>query len=460
MSSFSVRRVLSACAVSAAAFAALAAPGTASASFKNPTCDGTAIKGQGSSLQKLAQLNIWIPGFNKGVCPGGPSLVEEYNPSGSGKGLESWGSGGAKVGNFAPSNAYVGTDQPPNATQKEEIEVQDTTATPTKSLLTIPVLQAAVAIIVHLPKGCEATSTPTPGRLALKTVTLESIFAGKTKEWKTIKDYGDKFLNKGTEKCPIIEKGKKVAITRVVRADGSGTTATFKKFLFLKTKGKLKTDPPLSKEETWNELAEENPNTVWPLETATPLVKEAKGSGIVTEVESEPTTAQGGFIGYVVLAEARVPAFTETPGTGGPGTGLFWADIENGKEKVADPATNGPEDKVANSNCEGNVYTNGKHKFPPPSSEEVWNEVNSSLVEKNYAICGFTYDLSLKHFGEFPATSEVEAQTVSEYLNYETGLTTGQAALLNNDYLPLPTSTEPKQNVQKVAKEGAEKIGE
>jgi ABC-type phosphate transport system substrate-binding protein len=406
MSSFSARRLLSACAVSAAALATLVGPGTASA-FTNPTCDGTAIKGQGSSLQKLAQNNIWRPGFNTGICPGGPSLVEEYNPSGSGAGLESWGSGGAKVGTFTAVNAYVGTDQPPNATQKEEIEVQDNTKTVTKSLLTIPVLQAAVAIIVHLPKGCEATSTPTPGRLSLKTATLESIFAGTVKEWKAIKDYGDKFLNKGSEKCPIIEKGKKVLITRVVRADGSGTTATFKKFLFLKTKGKLKTIPPLSKEETWNELAEENPNTAWPSETAAPLVKEKKGSGIITEVESEPTTAQGGFIGYVVLSEARVPAFTESPGTGGPGTGLFWLDVENGKEKVADPSDNGAKDVVSNANCENTKYTNGKKKFPPPTTEELWNEVNSSLVETNYAICGFTYDLSLKHFGEFPGTSEV-----------------------------------------------------
>jgi len=448
MNSLSARRLLTACAVSAAALVSLAVPGGASAS----TCGGTTIGGQGSSLQKLAQNTLWVPAFDGSVCPSGPSHVNEYNPSGSGAGLESWGSGGAKKGTFSALNAYVGTDQPPNAAQKEEIEVQDTTAKATKSLLTIPVLQAAVAIVIHLPKGCEATSTTTPGRLSLKNSTLEGIFEGKTKEWKTIKDFGDKFLNKGTEKCPIIEKGKKVLITRVVRADGSGTTATLKKYLFLVNKKALPTDPPLAKDETWNEIAEENPNTTWPNETADPLLKEKKGSGIVTTVESTEST-----IGYVVIAEARTPGFTESPGTGGPKTGLFWADIENGKGTVADPASNGPEDKAADSNCEGTKYTNGKKKFPPPTSEELWNEVNSAVKQTNYTICGFTYDLSLKHFGEFPGTSTEEAQTVSEYFGYELGA--GQSSLLGRDYLPLPISTEPKQNVLKIAQEGQAKIG-
>src|SRR5271155_3742114 len=143
MSSFSARRLVAACAVSAAAFAALAAPGAASA-FKGATCEGTTIKGQGSSLQKIVQQKVWGPNFNTTICLGGKSQVEEYNPTGSGKGLESWGSGGAKAGSFVPGNAYVGTDQPPNATQREEIEVQDNSKTVTGSVLTIPVLQEAV----------------------------------------------------------------------------------------------------------------------------------------------------------------------------------------------------------------------------------------------------------------------------------------------------------------------------
>jgi ABC-type phosphate transport system substrate-binding protein len=452
MSSFSARRLASAFAVSAAAFAALAAPGTASA-FKNPTCDGTTIGGQGSSLQKVVQTTVWGPNFNSSVCFGDNSQIATYNPSGSGKGLESWGSGGAKVGAYGPTNAYVGTDQPPNAVQREEIEVGDNTKTVTHSLLTIPVLQESIAIIVHLPKGCKATSTVAPGRLALKSTTLEAIFEGKTKEWKLIKDFGDKFENAGSETCPIIVKKAKVLIGRVVRSDGSGTTATFKKYLFLAKKPVLPTDPPLAKDETWNELAEENPNTVWPNETTDPVTKVAKGSGIVTAVEGAENS-----IGYVSLSEVRVSAFTEAPGTGGPGTTEFWTPIQNGTGTVADPSVNGPSNTPSNANCEDTKYTNGKKKFPPPTSTELWNEVNSSLKETNYTICGFTYDLSLEHFGEFPGTSEEEAQTVSEYFGYELG--GGQSAILNKDYLPLPTSSEPKQNVLKIAQEGQAKINE
>ena len=226
MSSFSARRFVTACAISAAAVAALAAPGAASA---NGPCEGTEITGQGSSLQKLAQVNVWGPAFNT-KCFGKASHVHEYNASGSGAGIKSWGASGGAA-NFEAKNAYVGTDQPPNALQKEEIEKSDTKkeVNAHSTLLSIPVLQAAVPITVHLPAGCTAENEFGTKRLDLKHATVESIFEGKIVEWKQIKDFGDKYLGAG---CSIIKPKAKVLFTRVVREDGSGTTATFKKWMY------------------------------------------------------------------------------------------------------------------------------------------------------------------------------------------------------------------------------------
>jgi ABC-type phosphate transport system substrate-binding protein len=447
----SARRLVDACIVTAAAVAALGTPGAASA-FSNGTCEGAAIEGQGSSVQDLAQQTIWGPGFDA-LCAGegGSSRVEKYHGNGPSTALESWGSGGAKAGTYGPSNAYIGFELAPNAIERQEIEDGDLSGQAHDSLLTIPVMQLALAVDVHLPTGCVATSTVAPGRLAFKNSTLEAIFAGKTKEWKLIKDFGDKFENASGKTCPILAAGAKTPITRVVRKELSGSTQKFEKYLYLESKGRLKAGDP-EREATWNELAEERPNTAWPNEIADPPIRATDTSGVVKAVE-----ATEGTIGVVALSATRVPAFTEPPGTGGPNTGLFWVPIENGKGKVADPATNGPEATAGNSNCEGTQYTNGKKKFPPASAEELWNEVNSSLKQTNYTLCGFTYDFALRYYPEFTGGAEAEEQTVSEYFQYVLG--TGQAAILNTDFQPLPGNVGPHQDVLQVAEEGQEEIG-
>ena len=219
MTGFSARRLASACVVSAASVVALVAPGAANAA-------PAPIKGQGSTLQELAQQNVFIPGFNaksaKEAAKGKPlGEVTEYHGTGSGAGLEAWGNNG----HAAEYNTwqYVGTDQPPNPTQKKAIE----TAAGGAIVLSIPTLQAATAIIVHLPAGCtSATSknSKAPDRLMINNVTLEGIFAHTITKWSEIKDDGDKLLPEGCEGS--------TPITRVVRIEGSGTTAITKKYLY------------------------------------------------------------------------------------------------------------------------------------------------------------------------------------------------------------------------------------
>ncbi len=451
MRSFAARRLLPGCILAAATVAALAAPGAASAAeFVLKPCEGVPIEGNGSSLQKLAQQTIWNPDFNTssvGCSEEGKKPTVKYISTGSGPGLESWGVElGKGKGKFGPSNAYIAGELPPTTKQKEEIEENGAKGT----LETIPVQQAAVTVSVHLPKECTATSTSAPGRLVLKNKTVEEIFEGKIQEWGKIKDGGDKFEGAGCTSKGKVEKG--LHIKRVVRLEGSGTTGTFMKYMYLSNK------KPVEGTKTWFEVGSEANNIVWPNEATDPVVKGKGNGGVAAAIAAEESS-----IGYVNLADARANgAFT--PPTGGKGKGTFWVDVENQKTPTVtytDPATNGDEAGLGDANCAGNTYTNGKKKFPPPSTLESWSEVNTSLTQVHYTICGFTYDMALTKYQPYPGTSEGEARTVFDYFSYMLNNTSpegGQEQIHNHDYLGLPVSAEESLNVLKIAQKGAGEI--
>jgi ABC-type phosphate transport system substrate-binding protein len=479
----SARRLVPVCVLSTAVVAALAAPGAANATVvRLPHCtEGTPINGEGSTLQEPAMQKVWAPAYNSAAntnpaaCPGGPAIT--YNTkgkTGSGKGMENW----YALDEFGPTaQGFVGTDNPPTATIKADIENQQE-AGGTGKVLTIPTLQAAVAIIAHLPANCTVSSEPEPGvkvgRLLLTQKKVEEIFRNKL-TWIKLRTGKDNVL--AGSKCTTAEKDS--AITRVVREDGSGTTATFKKWLELVNgKAELTVNG-----HTWLESGEEPPaNTEWPEETAN-LIRGNGSGGLIEKVEETP-----GTIGYVNLANARAgkgKGLGFVPPSGGEGTAEFWAEVEN-KETVvvggttykvyADPASNGDVAAKENANCIETEYVainpaTGKvetGKFPPASTEDAWNLVSAAVKQKNYPICGFTYDLSLTHYapfkgpytGGFGATEE-EATTAGDFLEYvlNTGTEGGQALIgTGQDYLGLPTNPNAKKNVLKIAQEGAEKI--
>jgi ABC-type phosphate transport system substrate-binding protein len=452
MQRLTTRWLTSACLLSALAAMALAAPGVASAEPGGTQCSGEDIEGKGASLQKLAQQKVWTPAFKAGANPlacSGTQGTKEirtvgYNSVGSGKFLESWGQETkTEAINFGPKNAYGGTDEPPSPAQKKEIETQAGGGT----VLTIPVMQAAVTVSVHLPANCTVTGGPAGGRLALKLITLEHIFRGVATQWKEVLN-GAKLTGTGCE-----TKGT-THITRVVREDGSGTTSLFKKFLNV-VFGK-----EIEPGQTWKTLAEKAHNTTWPNEGADPVERGNGNGGVATKIE---TTA--GSIGYVNLADARANKSFTKP-TGGSGMARFWVKIENGKGTYADPSTNEDGETAANANCLGTLYINGKKKFPPPTVTENWNEVSASKSQKNYPICGFTYDLSLTKFsavkGSLEAPTEKSVRTAFDYLNFVLagGAEGGQTQIgENKDYLGLPESEEASKNVLKIARDGVKKIG-
>ena len=451
------RRLGSACVLSVLAATALAAPTVASAA-PGEQCSGVNIEGQGASLQKLSQIETWTPAFstsaNALACSGTQGSTGKptvtYHSVGSGKGLESFGQEPkTEVVNYGPKNAYVGSDEPPNPAQKAEIESHGG-----GKLLTIPVEQAAVTVAVHLPANCTVSGGPSAGRIAMKEATVEKIFRDADTKWSQILN-GAKLAGTGCSSSTLIK--------RVVRKDGSGTTSLFKKYLNLNYSKEIAT----AENKTWKQLAESAHNTTWPNEGADPVIRGEGNGGVATEV-----AANAGSIGYINLADARKNG-KFTPPLGGANMPTFWVEVENGKITVegkkvstySEPSTNGDVEAKANSNCEETLYTNGKKKFPPPAATEAWNEVSTSKVEKNYVICGFTYDLSLTHFSG--VTGSAEAPTVGsvtsafDYLNFvlATGAGGGQTLIgESKDYLGLPTSEEASKNVLKIAREGQAQI--
>ena len=502
MTSFSLRRLVLACTVSAAAVVAVAAPTTASAaSDLGEQCSGASpIKGDGSSFQAPI-LKKWavefntienaskelIPNANPFACggtqgSGGTPKVEYLQGSsekGSGACLHQYGAESeekVKFGQFG----FCGTDEAPNPEQKKEIESHKVKGEG-RSLETVPVLQGAVAVIVHLPSGCLAESEVEQGgqkiklgRLALDDSSVEGVYAGTIKTWKQLLANQVTDGNSAKDKltCKIASEEEK-QITPVVRLDHSGTTHIFKSFLLQVNTGRFEMEAypetiggkatgcgaaKPEEEEAWDEVSEACQNQRWPKAAEVLRPTESGNPGVVKTVGTTESS-----IGYADLAVARellyfsgkctVHPHTECGGENTKGTATkvgvqevrFWAEVQDTAapeiDGYVDPATNGDVEKSANSNCSGTVYTNKSgEKFPPASTREPWNGAKAELVQKKYAICGLTYDLALRQYKYYPETTQEEATTVENFLLWALNTKAeGGGALENNtDYEKLP----------------------
>jgi ABC-type phosphate transport system substrate-binding protein len=429
MKSLSVRRIVPACVLSAAAVAAFAGAGTANAALLAP-CTGTSPQeAAGSSLQAVAQQQVWNVKFNtskaKDACSKAPNKPEvKYISTSSGKGYAAW-----DTSHLFKQDGFIGTDNTVNPTEKAALEgLADGPGTfgMGEGVLTIPVAQSAVAIIINLGPNCTANSTAAPGRLALTQKTLEGIYAGTITEWSKITEDGDQLI--GGANCPT-------TISPVVRKDASGTTHIFKRFLNWTEKAKFKFSG--SKTLDWNEASELENSTVWPEALGSPVEGE-KSSGLIAKVQETP-----GRIGYVNLPEARESGFDTA--------NEFWAELESGNKKgkvtYADPSDDKDIATLSNSNCAKTVYTNEGGSFPPPSVTKNWNEVSASQYSKTYALCGLTYDLALINYAAYETTygtTQGEATTVENYLAYVTEKKGGQKEIAGHDYLALPNAVRVK----------------
>ena len=305
----------------------------ANASVGQKCVEGANIKGEGSSLQNEAEEKFWRPQFNTSKAPtacsgeqgekGKPTVA--YKKEASAVGMAKWGFGGATRNDS--ETEFVGTDQPPNAAQITEMLSGSAT-----KLETIPVVQESVAVIAHLPAGCTATSSKSAkstNRFFLTNKQLEQVFAGEITKWTQITGAI------GATTFTVEWKGASCeeTIKRVVRGDGSGTTAIFKKYLNL-----INESPLAFGGKTWQQSAEETENTTWPNEEADPVVRGKGGTG-------EASTASGGklaetvqktpdTIGYAGIADARskhiAGSEAERSANSQEGSQIYWVKVQGG----------------------------------------------------------------------------------------------------------------------------------
>lgn len=398
----------------AAACATVVMAASAPAASATVACSN--VSGSGSSLQEIVQLDAFIPGFTSGggwktECMAEPML--RYVATSSGTGLKEWGDGGpGTLGGESPFPAYVGTDVGPegpvgtSGTQLYNM-VHAAEGSELNKVLTVPVAQSAVAVVVSLPKACvpsEPGNTPT-----VKDESLEELWLKDEKYLTEVVEGLGSYSGSGCMKeFPLLES----------RAKASGTTAGFKRFLddvnstgwgsFVSTPAKAE-----SQEE-------------WPLFSADKMHETGNETGglLAEKVYDTPNS-----IGYADLADAVAKGFTATPvlhGAAGEEYYSFFVEVQNNLNNTGEPATyvspseDAAELKTSGANCEAAAYNE------PEGKEDTWNEDWSGAKQTNwgngeaYPICTLTFDLAWHHYGYGGLKSRYESKTKVGTLEYNT----------------------------------------
>jgi ABC-type phosphate transport system substrate-binding protein len=416
--------------LASAAVAALGVgAGSASAA---PFCTGSSITGQGASLQKIAQQNVWGPGFETNICPGSGIKIT-YNSTGSGAGLKEWNHDG-KRGSINTALQWISTDDAPTAAQIGNI----TSVAGGASLLTLPVAQTAISIVANPPAECtvEEITTQDAGQ----------VFRGNINNW---------------SKLGTAEGECNAPIKRVVRKDGSGTTFQFKNYLFTISANPVICSPGNA---TWQELEPITngetgaPNTTWPEKCAeAPNLSEvikpaATGGGAVVET----VNANDGSIGYAAIPDVKAKEV--------PGTTVALRVQNNGWKKLSEATFASPIAGSNEANCGEATYVvpaNGQ-RVPGATALNVdWSGVfgaNPGIGGTNYPICTITFALAFHGYQTAGFTFK-NYKTVYDYLR-EYIVFSGQEAIANAGqyYAPLPTSGTAKKDVLGAAQYAAGKI--
>ena len=414
---------------------------------------------------------------------------QESAERGSGACLKNFGNSGVGL---VRTNKFpiCGTDEAPSRSVEVKMEETSKGEAELESIESVPVLQGAEAVIVHLPKDCTAASEPVVkgikkkyGRLSLDQATLEGIYRGTITKWSEV--VGGKANN--TLSCT--GGGESMRIHPVVRVDKSGTTHIFKEFLAqvngstfkaekfneINNGGKIEKpcgEPKEEENKTWANVGEGCENQRWP--AAAEVTRNAKNEsgnpGVVNQVNEEESS-----IGYADLAVAREMKFfsSNTEGFEGgetkPGEkhARFWAPLQNNPAGVtaeyADPSSTGDNAKLANSNCKSTVYIAKEGEtVPPPSTRSDWSQVKGAKESKTYSICGLTYMLAYRAY--FKYLSPIFALTEGESKNIATtahdfmlfaveSAAGGKEAGAKRDYEKLPA------NILKISENGIKEIG-
>lgn len=413
----------------------------ASSALAAPSCvNGSLnIQGKGASLQRVSQ-ELWtgrkVPsneilglphektsgGYAADCSAAGDDTVS-YTSTGSGPGLKAFRFTGS--GSIEHEFAYIGSDDPPTRSQIENAEGAGGGAKP----VIFPVAQTAIAIVVHLPSGCEING-------GITWTDLNKVFAGTITHWNELS------TDNGNAACSA-------AIERVVRSEGSGTTFQFKNYLSVLETGHSGEGPGCSLG-TWAALRPiENaetgaPNTTWPSCSGRSPIHAAAGGGAVAEyVKNNVDT-----IGYAALPDARGKGATTVP-------------LQNGTE-LGSPSYGTPEEGEAleegneKANCGSRVYevpAEGRKEGSNTGIAVDWSSTFGAVPTiggEFFPLCTLTFDVGWTNYeaaGYGIGSNATLKPIVHDYLaNYVLG-SEGQANITGHYYAPLPHPAEKKFNV-------------
>jgi ABC-type phosphate transport system substrate-binding protein len=460
-----------------AALASVGFPAAASADFVTPACQGSQAAGVGASLQRVAQNGIdfnadtngWAFTFataSNSVCPQGGHFDSQnalYQALGSGAGLAAVcvnGSTFSTNSNTGRNFDFAASDDPPTSTQVGNANNCAAAVSTPLALHTIPVAQAAIAIVVHLPTGCTINSNDnaaTHDRFNMLNANLQGAFfnGAGAPTWSTL----------------LPNSGCAGAIRRAVRYDQSGTT--FQTMEYLKQ---------IANSGTWDSVANspqqyqnwpnngsnivyggttaENPPGTCPLSGPGSTPPDPANGGQTQPANRSLCNGAGhvaqavldtpGSVGYVDMATAIAKGF-QYPSKGTSST--FWVPVQNNGTGTkgatfADPNANSngyiSGNTTGGANCASATYTPPGGADPTLSS---WSSViGSDPTTANYPACTLTYELlfgdNSKAFGD-TAANDARSRSVKDYIEYilsNGNSNDGQSILRSLDYDSLPAN--------------------
>jgi ABC-type phosphate transport system substrate-binding protein len=506
---------LALCAVATVVAFAFTAPQQAHASFTISRCEGAAVQGEGSSLQKIAQLSDWIPHvYNSPAgCENGPKV--SYEPDGSGCGIAAMGGGKSAEGKclgFEAKNAeekirskttrFAGSDAPLTPAQKSAAQAEGTEQA--GLIHQLPVASAAVAVVVHFPEGCKLkdpgtgvssangdTSTGGPNdpvgaatgdtyaaetlRVHITTEELEKIWVDGTQQtWGNVVPEADLETDGKATNPKTPAECAALPVIRIVRLDGSGTTYNFKAYLSLPksaptglwTTGEVVGDnnkwPVAGKVEVPNKVVSNECKAISDVCTA----EKTGGGGVASAVEGT-----NGSIGYLDLATAREKGFDITPNKDDK---TYWIPVQTINPDTS-PSTEGTNwvepTSTATAHVNGGVgagSTKGANclkadyrNIPTtPASDPTLGDWSTAIATGSkdgttYPVCAMTYDFAFDDDSKVYGNTLEEQQKAMTVLNYLEAVVSpfGQDNLEAYDYGTLPAS------IQKITQEGVKAIG-
>lgn len=464
---------------------------TALTGYDAPTGNGTpngpfnqecaAITASGSSLQSLAQQNAWTMKFELSAwqdeqrelkCKQAASVA--YVALSSGKALASW---GATKGKLEPGETFgkekidqfIGTDVGPEgikAAHLKEIELQEAMreapegtwegvvdnssqialmdqagknplkTTELNHVVTAPVAQSAIAVIVSTPRGCLVKLQTGATGVTISNKLLQE-------EWHEDK-LRYKFLLKGVTFENDLAKNECETTPEKLdaRSLSSGTTAGFKRYL-------NDLEPAVYGHCTETAVEAES-STCWPNST----ILEKTGNETGVELAKKVFTTLG-RIGYVDLADALGAGFGAKGGiVKHEDYDTFIALINNGGQAhEAEGSYESPEAGNEGSHCEGAEYARPRTVGPDVDWSRAVQSNATSHQAGVYPICTLTFDMSWERYswpewknpksGLMEKYSQAQYGTAFSYLRYI--ITEGQKgealeALHKNHFEALPSA--------------------